>query len=228
LPESIEQAKGRSPVAGFFERRKQKKAEEAHQEAVKEWETEVEEVSQLISDGEALSSPDFAGESAMLAEKPGEKVFMELGGCGLVEPRKGRGQYVGGTSGVSFRIMKGVHYRVGQQKGTYQSGPEEQTMIDQGTAVLTNQRVVFMGPKYTREWLFSKIVGHYHDGGATYIHVSNRQKVSGIYYGDVPQVRFRIDFAIALQVGQADQMLDGVRSELRELEGQKPQLQLPR
>ncbi len=214
-------------MAGFFERRRQRKALELHEAAAHDWEAEVAQVSQLISDGEALSSPGFRGDSAMLAEKPGERVFVELSGCGLVEPRSAGGHYQGGTAGVSFRIMKGVYYRVGQQRGTYVSGPEQQTLVDQGTAVVTNQRIVFMGPKYTREWHFSKLIGHYHGDGATYIHVSNRQRVSGIYFGDDPRVRFRIDFAIALAVGQGKEMLEAVRGELRQLSEAKPQLKLP-
>jgi hypothetical protein len=38
--------------------------------------------------------------------KPDERVFLVLAGAGLVEPRRQRGHYKGGSRGVSLRIAK--------------------------------------------------------------------------------------------------------------------------
>ena len=57
------------------------------------------------------------------------------------------------------------------------------TPIDTGVMVVTSQRVLFVGNKATREWLFSKIVGYDDTGGASlFINVSNRQTTSGLQY----------------------------------------------
>jgi len=52
--------------------------------------------------------------------------------------------YEGGSHGVSIRIAKGVYYRVGAHKGRLvtETGIVK---VDQGTLVITNQRIVFNG-----------------------------------------------------------------------------------
>jgi hypothetical protein len=43
------------------------------------------------------------------------------------------------VSGWSFRVARGVYYRVAASRGTYVPGPELQTVIDYGTATITNR-----------------------------------------------------------------------------------------
>ena len=103
----------------------------------------------------------------------------------LIEPRVAPGHYSGGYSGVSVHIAKGVNYRVGGSRGHYVPGPEVQTPIDRGMAYVTSQRVVFTGGKATREWVYDKLVGTdaSSDDHTVLLHVSNRQKVSGLALG---------------------------------------------
>lgn len=64
----------------------------------------------------------------------------------LLEERVVRSQYGGGSQGISFRLMRGVSYRVGQSRGSIQS---ERAMvpISHGDFIITNQRLIFVGDR---------------------------------------------------------------------------------
>ncbi len=130
-----------------------------------------------------------------------EKAFLLAAGAVLIEPRTMPGTYVGVSRGTSFRVMKGVAFRVGSSRGTYQPGPTSPTPIDTGQAVITDQRVIFGGTKASCEWAYTKLIGYSHaeDGTWTAIQGGNRQKTSGIGYGTDhgDLFRFRLELAIA-------------------------------
>src|SRR3954447_24363330 len=89
----------------------------------------------------------------------GERGFATVADAALIELRRAQGHYVAGYQGMSFRIAKGVSYRVGGARGHYVPGPEGPTVIDEGDVLITDQRVVFRGTKQSREWAFSKLLG---------------------------------------------------------------------
>ena len=61
---------------------------------------------------------------------------------------------------------------------------DEMSVIDHGRATFTNQRVIFVGHKQTREWDFSKLLGwEAAAGGYIFMAVTNRQKMSGLAGG---------------------------------------------
>lgn len=62
----------------------------------------------------------------------------------LAEEKVIRRSYKGGSSGVSFRIMKGVSYRVGSSRGHLVSETDIVPVSD-GELILTNKRVIFRG-----------------------------------------------------------------------------------
>ncbi|MBI2342833.1 MAG: hypothetical protein HYV02_00615 [Deltaproteobacteria bacterium] len=62
----------------------------------------------------------------------------------LIEEKVVSRRYQGGSSGVSFRIMKGVSYRVGAHKGTLVS-ETDLVPVSHGDLVLTNKRIIFQG-----------------------------------------------------------------------------------
>ena len=64
----------------------------------------------------------------------------------LIEERAVRGRYQGGSAGVSFRVAKGVNFRVGQSRGTYHSDREPVT-VSSGKLIVTNKRIIFDGDK---------------------------------------------------------------------------------
>lgn len=62
----------------------------------------------------------------------------------LIEEKVVRGRYRGGSSGVSFRIMKGVSFRVGAHRGTFNS-ETDLVPVSGGELILTNKRIIFQG-----------------------------------------------------------------------------------
>src|SRR5579859_6504495 len=98
-----------------------------------------------------------------IALKKGERGLLVVNGAGLFESRRGPGQFVGRSQGVSIPLgHSGVRYRVGQSRGHYVQGTEEPTVIDSGTVVVTNQRVVFVGANRTTEWAYAKLISMQH------------------------------------------------------------------
>jgi len=76
--------------------------------------------------------------------------------CELLEERTKR-EYVGGYSGLSIRVAKGVSWRVGGFKGK----PIEKTemsKVDQGSLVVTNKRLVFSGDRKSFSVPYSKLI----------------------------------------------------------------------
>ncbi|HUL02400.1 MAG TPA: hypothetical protein VLV16_04105 [Gemmatimonadales bacterium] len=64
----------------------------------------------------------------------------------LLEERVVNRRYVGGSSGVSFRIARGVSYRVGSFRGHVVSD-KKVIPVSIGTLVITSKRFVFLGDK---------------------------------------------------------------------------------
>lgn len=70
---------------------------------------------------------------------------------------KTRRQFVGGSQGVSVRMMKGVYYRVGAFKG-HSVEHTERVHIDTGWVVVTNKNIYFAGPRKSVRLPYAKIV----------------------------------------------------------------------
>ena len=176
-------------------------AEDHYQAAAAQWQEAdahlraLLQVAQTFSGQTASENPNLP-----LVLRRNERAFFTLGGAGLVESRRGAGHYVGGYSGFSFRVAKGVRYHVGGTRGHYEAGAEQPTVIDTGTATITDQRVVFQGAKQTREWAFVKLLGYQHFDSPpwTAIQVSNRQKTSGVLCDADTAGNFQFRLALAL------------------------------
>lgn len=85
-----------------------------------------------------------------------EEVVWVFPSCEYLEDTTRR-EYVGHSQGMSFRIMKGVYYRVGGFKG----GPVDRTErvhIDTGMVVITNKHIFFAGPVKALRVPYAKIV----------------------------------------------------------------------
>lgn len=80
-----------------------------------------------------------------LVTQKGEKIYW-VEPVIMAEEKVIRRRYQGGSSGVSFRIMKGVSYRVGSSRGhlTSETGV---VAVSEGEMILTSKRVVFRGDK---------------------------------------------------------------------------------
>lgn len=70
---------------------------------------------------------------------------------------KTRRQFVGGSQGVSIRVMKGVYYRVGAFKGEAIESTER-VHVDTGLVVVTNKNIYFAGPRKSLRVPYPKIV----------------------------------------------------------------------
>jgi hypothetical protein len=155
-----------------------------------------------------------------------EHVLYVLEGAQLVEWKRLPGHWVGGYSGFSFRIAKGVRYHVGGTRGHYEQGEERPAPIDMGTITITDQRVVFQGLKQAREWPYSKLLGYQHDPKIpmTSLQVSNRQKVSGFLYDGehAESIHFRLALAIAHYQGTTGELVSSLEQQLATHEAAKP------
>lgn len=213
------------------EYRRQQKAFEEAQATHADWQAQVAMVTDYIEIAREFRGLPPSEVDSPLVPKKDETVYAIVESAGLVEPRRLPGQWQGSHRGASIRIAKGVYWRTGGSRGTYRVGEERQTVIDNGTAVITSQRVVFLGAKQTREWAYSRLLGIQHDDevGATYIQVSNRQKVSGIAYGPSAggEVQFRLDLALAAFNGTRQEFVNEFESSLQDIKREQPALPQP-
>lgn len=123
-----------------------KKKELARQEKAIEAESYIAEV----KDKKAL--PTIV--SSVFLDK-GEQAFLEEE-TELNETRAVR-KHSGGMRGIGFRVAKGVHVGVGRRSGTSESH-QEWRMIDAGSLIITNQRLIFRGGKENRVVPLKKIL----------------------------------------------------------------------
>ena len=171
--------------------------------------------------------PDEVG----ITLKKGERVFCVVTETVLVEPRKGPGSWKGRSQGVSMPIPgTSLRYRIGASRGEFQAGEEKPAPIDEGTFVVTSQRAVFSGQKYSREWVWSKLLGvtHY-DPGWTALAVSNRQKVSGIAVDSANRdaVDFWLDLAVAHANDTVDEVIADCTDDIGQLEAALVEIDAP-
>lgn len=109
-----------------------------------------------------------------LMVKQGESVYLEIAAALMKEVSIREWQ--GGTSGVSFRIAKGVRYHVGRIKGRSVVVGTELQIDDVGVLAVSSKRIVFMGDKRTMEIPLAKLLNldMFEDG--VRLHASNRQR----------------------------------------------------
>lgn len=85
-----------------------------------------------------------------------EKVIWAFADTEYLEDKTKR-QYVGGSRGVSLRIMKGVYYRVGAFKGQFITN-DERISYGNGVLIITNKNIYFHNDKKSFRVPYSKIV----------------------------------------------------------------------
>jgi hypothetical protein len=208
-----------------FEKLRAKRAEKHYREALATWQEQRDTTSALLD-----LAQNYPGEGAEgIVLKHDEAVFASVSGAALVEDRRGPGQWQGRSSGVSFPIGsiggRSIRYHVGGTRGHYVQGAAVPTAIDVGNVFVTNQRVVFQGPKQTRECRFDKLIGFQHTpDGSTIFSVSNRQKPVTIHYGTeiAGWFDFRLDLALAHYRGDVTSLVAQVRQDLATIDAVRP------
>jgi hypothetical protein len=156
--------------------------------------------------------------------KKSEKYLMSITPCSLVEPRIPPAKYVGGHSGVTVKVAKGVYFRTGRSKARRIPQAESLKIIDSGTLHVTNQRAVFTGLMRNRVWEWKKLINYSHnyEHFSSLIHVSSRQKSSGIGHVDSERetaiICFSIDIGIASFYNEIDQIREKLIDEKNSIE----------
>ena len=120
----------------------------------------------------------------------------------LIEPVKPI-QYKGGSGGLVGRVAPGVYATIGSHEVKRIELPEEfQIIAEGGTLHITNLRAVYISQTRNLEWIWSSLISHEHDfeKGISIIHVSDRNKGSGIVHPENEEqttiICFLIDLAI--------------------------------
>ncbi len=132
---------------------------------------------QQIRNG-AIPSLDPA--TTILRPKPGEVVHAETPASVRTTKMVSDG-WVSGSSGFSFRIAKGVRWRVGGTRGHMLKTPKLVTEST-GTLCLTNQRIAYLASSKAFSVVWSKVlaVDPYADGLT--VHIENRSTAPSVIY----------------------------------------------
>lgn len=147
------------------------------------------------------------------------------------ETKRGPSQFVAGTTGVSIPVFAGIRFRVGAIRGKSIPGANSQADLDQGNVIVTTTRILFVGPMYTKEWEFSKLLGAstLNDESDYIFNVSNRQKSSGVRVE--AHLGQEFNRLLALAITSAESGVGVVMNELanirKQLTTSKPMLELP-
>lgn len=107
-----------------------------------------------LSNGVIQSRVQFTGSMPNLQR--GETLVWVFPGTEYLEDRIRR-EYVGTSQGVSFRVMKGVTYRVGGSKG-HAVERQERVSLGTGTLFVTDKHLYFAGDQHSFRVPYAKIV----------------------------------------------------------------------
>ena len=209
----------------MWKRRRERKALEAQQRAYDAWEHDRDEAAALV---EAARTFEGTTSDELILRK-NEHVFLIVDGASLIEDRRGAGHWEGRSSGFSVPVAsiggRSIRYHVGQSRGHYVQGAPVPTAIDHGKSFITDQRVVFLGGKQTRECAFAKLLGVEHEsGGVTVFSVSNRQKATVVACGSeaAGTFVFRLDLALAHYRNTLPAFISQLDSDLGAVEQRQP------
>jgi hypothetical protein len=153
------------------------------------------------------------------------RVFLRI--LSAIVPGTRRG--LGGGFDASFRRSAGLACFISRMGlRTLVAEPTTPTPIDTGDALLTGRRLVFRGPKATREWLLDEMVGYAQseDNTWTSVQVSTRQKTSGIAYGadNAQEFQFRLELALAVWRGDRGPLVAALEAQRAEHARSRPVL----
>jgi hypothetical protein len=142
---------------------------------MKQREVDMEEYMTSLKEGKTSIKFIMESGSSQVILKENEELQMVLPKIRLWESRTVTTS-TGGYGGPSFRVAKGVYFRVGAF-GAQSQSHEELKEVDQGLLTLTNKRLLFTGAKRTSEYNLAKIISiePYKDGIA--VRTSGRSKV---------------------------------------------------
>lgn len=109
-----------------------------------------------LLEGKIPDRVDFSTAELPVRLDKEERIIWIFNGVNYYEDRT-RTQYVGGSQGISFRVMKGVYYRLGAFRGEPVK-TSQRVMVDSGPLVITTKHVTFLGPNKTFRVRHEKIL----------------------------------------------------------------------
>jgi hypothetical protein len=215
--------------ANFKAKRAAKKAAKAHAYALAQWRDDCATLEKLINVFTLASKGEDSVPNTLM-QKAGENTLWS-GPAVFHETGRQPSRYVGGSSGVSVPIGGGVRFKVGAQRGTIVPGAEMQMDKDQGIVLLTNERLIFVGPVKNQEWNFDKLLMlSTNDDESDYIiNVSNRKTASGVRFDPITGREFNrfLGAAAAAHEHGYEKVLDELKSLKKQALAQEPKLVLP-
>ena len=125
-------------------------------------------------------------------------------------------KYSGGYGGVSFPLFGGIRLNTGRTGGKITPGQESVETTDEGTAIITTERIMFTGSIRSAEWKFLKMLSVTHaPAGYSVFAMSGNRKPAGIAFGpDVAtEVQFRIELGAAIARNRLPQYLAELQAE---------------
>lgn len=157
-----------------------------------------------IADELEVIVKDFADIDGFLALRKGEKAIYQRAEVQLREYKGTGSTYQGGNAGVIVRATDNIGVTLGGSRGSLTPNPEEQTVIDIGTAIFTNQRILFAGPNHAREWEFDKLITFStgDNGFVVDLAVSNRSRTSTLAADSATGITPGIMAAICVEMFQ--------------------------
>ena len=215
--------------ADFKAKRAAKRATAEYNRLHEIWQSDIATLKKLIT----VFTDAAAGKDSVpntLMQKAGEITLWSATGV-FHETGRAPSQYVGGSSGVSVPLGGGIRFRVGAMKGQVIPGEELQVDKDQGVVMLTTERLIFSGPRHSREWDFDKLLhlSTTDDDSDYFISVSNRQKSSGVRFDPATGREFNrfLGSATAAHEHGVDALLKELKSLEKEALKLEPQLTQP-
>lgn len=155
----------------------------------------------------------------------GEMPVAYMPGTLFLEVVRAPSSYSGGYGGVSFPLFGRVRVNTGRMGGKVTPGDESIKWTDEGTTMITTERIMFTGAKRTQEWKFAKMMSiTHHAPGYSIFAVSGKSKPTGIGFGpDVAtEVQFRIELAAAIARNQLPRYLAELEAEKAKHDAEMP------
>jgi hypothetical protein len=115
---------------------------------------------------------------ASFALETGEKLIAQVNGIALAEYKSNGSSYQGGNLGVSVPVAGSIRANVGGSRGSLVRNPEALTVLDNGTATFTTERVIFTGAKQTRVFELDKVLNFEPGPNGLWVTISSANKTS--------------------------------------------------
>lgn len=126
---------------------------------------------------ENIATNGFATQAGFALEA-GEKLIAQVGGIALAEYKSSGSSYQGGNLGVSVPVAGGIRANVGGSRGSLVRNPDALTVLDNGTATFTTERVIFTGAKQTRVFELDKVLNFEPGPNGLWVTISSSNKTA--------------------------------------------------